>query len=54
MHLLNAFAKKKNGLLKLYKLLFASNKPLRKSFKKLLKSRLVKTSEKLKNWPAKH
>jgi hypothetical protein len=54
MHLLNVFAKKRNRLLKLYRLLFASNKLLRKSFKKLLKSRLVKTSEKLKNRPAKH
>ena len=54
MHLLNVFAEKRNRLLKLYRLLFASNKPLRKSFKKLLKSRLVKTSEKLKNKPAKY
>jgi len=54
MHLLNVFAKKRNKLLKLYRLLFASNKLLRRSFKKLLKSRLVKTSKKLKNRPAKY
>jgi hypothetical protein len=54
MHLLNIFAKKRNRLLKLYRLLFASNMLLRESFKKLLKSKLVKTSEKLKNRPAKH
>jgi len=54
MHLLNVFAKKRNELLELYRLLFASNKPLRRSFKKLLKSKLVKTSEKLKNRPVKH
>jgi len=54
MHLINVFAKKRNGLLELYRLLFASSKPLRRSFKKLLKSKLVKTSEKLKNRPAKH
>jgi hypothetical protein len=44
--LLNVFEKKKSELLELYKLQFASRKLLRRSFKKLLKSKPEKTNEK--------
>jgi hypothetical protein len=46
LHLLNVFGKKKSELLELYKLQFASRKLLRRSFKKLLKSRPEKTNKK--------
>jgi len=53
LHLLNIFGKKKSKLLKLYKLRFASRKPLRRSFKKLSKSKPEKTNEKQQNKHAK-
>jgi hypothetical protein len=46
LYLLNVFEKKKSKLLKLYKLQFASRKLLRRSFKKLSKSKPEKTNEK--------
>jgi hypothetical protein len=53
LHLLNIFEKKKSELLELYKLQFASRKLLRRSFKKLLKSKPEKTNEKQQNKHAK-
>jgi hypothetical protein len=53
LHLLNVFGKKKSKLLELYKLQFASRKLLRRSSKKLLKSRPEKTNEKQQNKHAK-
>ena len=47
--LLNVSRRKKSKLLKPYRLQFASRKPLRKSFKKLLKSRPEKTNKKQQN-----
>jgi hypothetical protein len=49
LHLLNVFGKKKSELLELYRLQFASRKPLRRSSKKLLKSKPEKTNEKQQN-----
>jgi hypothetical protein len=46
LYLLKIFGKKKSELLKLYKLQFASKELLRRSFKKLLKSKPEKTNKK--------
>jgi hypothetical protein len=50
--LLNVFVKK-SELLEIYKLQFANRKPLRRSFKKLLKSKPERTKERPQNRHAK-